>query len=315
MGPSAIVSMGENWSQCFCVYISSGWQMTHACKWFCTSLQNPTSRLPFGSHTGQHGGPWGQQDRWHAWQECESVSLLGSLPFFSLSVSPLWACSFGWKLIVPLLYSMLPALFSLILTTKLGHVQGSVSHIWGGFFWMLEHVTDYLLLGSSVMFCRVGFRIIFLGCIMRPKCISKSVSSSEEGRSMCFSGYAQSLSFQGKRVSRTILMSVPEIWKGGIIQFDTIIAEAFKLRPNSTSTSSCIASSFQSLWRHWVDQCRSVFLILILLMWQLACGYISGISAYPPRITRYSLLSLSCGNQKRISGNQIYLWCRTIWLA
>lgn len=37
--------------------------------------------------------------------------------------------------------SVLQDLFSLILTTKLGRVQSSVSHIWGGFFRMLENVT------------------------------------------------------------------------------------------------------------------------------------------------------------------------------
>ena len=62
---------------------------------------------------------------------------------FSLSVSPPWDYSFGWKCRLPSLCFRSPSFPFLI--TKLGHVQGSVSHIQRGVFWMLEPVTAYHL--------------------------------------------------------------------------------------------------------------------------------------------------------------------------
>lgn len=161
------------------------------------SLQSPASRLPFGSHTGQHGGLWGQQDRWHAWQECASGSLLGSLPLlfsFIFSTEGLWLWVKSHRTFA------LPQCFKIYFLS-----------FWPPSWDMFRAVSPvlekdsfecwkmWLLLGFSVMFCRVSFRIIFLGCIMRPKCLCKSASSPDDGRSLCFTSYAQSLSYQRKQ--------------------------------------------------------------------------------------------------------------------
>lgn len=143
---------------------------------------------------------------------------------FSLSVSPLWGCSFGWKLTVPLLcLNALRCIFS-----HSDHQAGAC----------LEQCLPYLrriLLNVgkcdyclAFLWCFAEWvpEWFFSGCIMRPKCLSKCVSSPDDGRSLSFTSYAQSLSYQRKHVSKPILISVPEIWKGAINWFDTVIAEA-----------------------------------------------------------------------------------------